>query len=110
VTVLGVIEADLYADGLSFVFGQAEMPGQWAIISLHRLREGSEGDHDERLYVRALKEAVHEVGHTLGLGHCPDPSCVMHFSNTLADTDRKGTDPCAVCATKAGLRPTADRK
>jgi archaemetzincin len=86
------------------------MPGQWAIISLHRLRTGGDAGHDEVLYARALKEAVHEVGHTFGLGHCHDSACVMHFSNTLADTDRKGAHPCAVCGGKAGLRPSAARK
>lgn len=98
---LGVTDADLYADGLTFVFGQAEMPGQWAIISLHRLAlNGGRGD-DDLLYRRALIEAVHEVGHTLGLAHCPDPGCVMHFSSGLEDTDRKGPELCAVCRRRA---------
>jgi len=47
--------------------------------------------------VRAVKEAVHELGHTFGLDHCSDPRCVMHFSNMLADTDRKGREFCPSC-------------
>ena len=39
-------------------------------------------------------EAIHELGHTYGLGHCADPRCVMWFSNTLSETDRKGTEFC----------------
>ena len=35
-------------------------------------------------------EAMHELGHTFGLGHYADPGCVMWFSNTLGETDRKG--------------------
>lgn len=47
---------------------------------------------------RLIKEAVHELGHTLGLEHCADPCCVMHFSNRLADTDLKGDAYCTRCA------------
>lgn len=46
---------------------------------------------------RALTEAVHELGHTWGLTHCPNSHCVMHFSNTLADTDVKGSTFCPRC-------------
>jgi archaemetzincin len=44
-----------------------------------------------------VKEAVHELGHMFGLDHCSDLRCVMHFSNSLADTDRKGRDFCPSC-------------
>lgn len=49
----------------------------------------------DRFVHRAVTEAVHELGHTYGLNHCDDPHCVMWFSNTLAETDRKGTEFCA---------------
>jgi archaemetzincin len=54
--------------------------------------------------MRALKEAVHELGHTLGLVHCPEAGCVMHFSNTLADTDCKSHRLCAMCERKRNAR------
>ena len=100
--VLGVTEADLYIESLNFVFGIAESPGRAALISAARLRAA-----DEALYrSRVLKEAMHELGHTLGLGHCDDARCVMHFSNTLADTDRKGSRLCSSCR----ARLTRDRR
>lgn len=100
--VLGVADADLYAGDLNFVFGQAELPGRVAVMSLTRLRpEFRGGQPDEELLLqRAAKEAVHELGHTLGLRHCPNPNCVMHFSNRLADTDRKSVEPCPRCMAK----------
>jgi archaemetzincin len=49
---------------------------------------------------RVVKEAVHELGHTFGLEHCPDASCVMHFSNSLADTDLKQAAFCSRCRPK----------
>lgn len=92
--ILGVTDADLYVEGLNFVFGIAESPGRAAVISTARLHAAG----NEALFrSRVLKEAIHELGHTLGLGHCDDPRCVMHFSNSLADTDRKGSRLCRHC-------------
>ncbi len=99
--VLAVTDLDLYAKPLNFVFGQAEIGGKVSVISLYRLRST---DRD-RFLRRALKEALHELGHTKGLGHCLRESCVMHFSNTLADTDRKGPDYCPECESKLASGP-----
>jgi archaemetzincin len=97
--VLGVTEVDLYVPRLNFVFGEAQCPGRTAVISLFRLKPEFYGQHPNRnLFVeRSVKEAVHEVGHTLGLGHCHNPACIMFFSNSILDTDRKKLAFCERC-------------
>ncbi len=97
--LLGLTEEDLYAPGLNFVFGQAQWGGRCAVVSLARLRPTFYGlPHRERLFCsRTVKEAVHELGHTFMLPHCPNPYCVMCFSNCLEDTDRKSEEFCAEC-------------
>jgi archaemetzincin len=100
--VLGVIDEDLYVPWLNFVFGVADMENGVAVISLVRLREEFFGlPPDRKLFLeRTVKEAIHELGHTFGLGHCPDSRCIMFFSNSPQDTDRKGPSFCPVCRIK----------
>jgi archaemetzincin len=102
--LLGVIDADLFMPDLNFVFGLAYV--NTAVIALTRLRPEYYGEEkNERLFKeRALKEAIHELGHTFGLAHCPDIRCVMHFSNNLADTDIKGPSFCRVCSARLARR------
>ncbi|MFQ6077517.1 MAG: archaemetzincin family Zn-dependent metalloprotease [Thermodesulfobacteriota bacterium] len=97
--VLGVVDFDLYVPSLNFVFGEADLENRVAIISLCRLKPefyGLSGDRD-RFKERVLKEGIHELGHTYGLGHCSNPLCVMHFSNSLLDTDIKKASLCRPC-------------
>jgi archaemetzincin len=91
--ILGVTNVDLFTQGLNFVFGQAELPGQAAVISLNRLNHDSHNVFVSRMY----KEAFHELGHTMGLRHCQVINCVMHFSNSLKDTDIKDERYCNHC-------------
>ncbi len=88
--VLGIADVDLFASRLNFVFGEADAGSGVAVMSLARLH-----DRDTTVFHRrAETEAIHELGHTYGLGHCRDPRCVMWFSNTLAESDLKGTRFC----------------
>ncbi len=95
--ILGIVDHDLYVPWLNFVFGEAS--GRVAVISPTRLRQGFYGLPEDRnlFQKRVLTEAVHELGHTYGLNHCSNPHCVMFFSNSLMDTDRKGSEFCPRC-------------
>ncbi len=106
--VLALTEADLYADDLNFIFGEAEVGGPAAVVSLRRLRPEFYGHppHHELFARRALVECIHELGHTFGLRHCPRPGCVMQFSDRIEESDRKGPGFCPVhrAALDAALR------
>jgi predicted Zn-dependent protease len=93
---------DLYVPELNFLFVLANRDGTRALIALLRLREIFWGRREDNalFLARAVKEAVHELGHTYGLLHCRDRRCVMAFSNSLADTDYKGQEFCPTCRKK----------
>jgi len=100
--VVGIADVDIYVPRLNFVFGEADIVSGTAIVSLCRLRQEYYGlALDEALFLeRATKEIVHELGHTFGLEHCSNNKCVMHFSNSLADTDLKEASFCPKCRPK----------
>ncbi len=97
--VLGVAAVDLYATAapFNFVFGEARVYGRPAAISVARLQS----QDAVRLRDRVAKEAIHELGHTLGLDHCEDHECVMAFSTSADDVDEKTRTFCRRCQATA---------
>jgi len=82
---LWMVSADMYVAGMNFVFGLAHT-GKAAVLSIHRL-------YSDELIV---KEAIHELGHVLGLQHCTN-KCVMQYSNSLAEAEAKPARLCERC-------------
>ena len=97
--VLGVVDVDLCTPILRFVFGEAQLNGRCAVISLWRLKPDFEGEREDPNIFRSRfeKEAIHELAHTFGLRHCRDVNCVMHASNSIYDTDVKADTFCPSC-------------
>jgi archaemetzincin len=100
--LLGVAEVDLFVPIFTFVFGEAQLGpanATAAIVSLHRLRQDFYGlpANDPLLSARLLKEAMHEIGHTLGLRHCRDYRCVMSSSPAVENIDLKSPRFCTPC-------------
>jgi archaemetzincin len=96
---LGVTLFDLYIPILTFVFGEAQLKGTGALVSAHRLHQEFYGlpANPALLRDRLLKEAVHELGHTLTLHHCEDYQCVMSPSHGVEWIDLKTSHFCAAC-------------
>ncbi len=102
--VLGIGYIDAYSPGFNFVFGEA-WPGRGvAAVYTKRLHPRFYGEKPgfDKYYSRLVKEAVHELGHLLGLGHCIDKKCVMSFSVDVRGVDEKTRFFCKRCSAMLG--------
>jgi archaemetzincin len=102
---IGLFSVDLFIPILTFIFGQAMLNGPAGIASLYRLSNERYGmPADETLLLdRFGKEVIHELGHTFGLVHCSNPTCVMRSSTYVEDIDQKNSGLCVKCKTTIGL-------
>jgi archaemetzincin len=104
--ILGIVDVDLYSLGFDYIYGEADLANGIATLSLYRLYPEFFGQpHNRALFEeRAVKEAIHELGHLFGLGHCRDKKCVMRFCPDPENVDEKTRDICARCAVELNKR------
>ena len=103
--ILGITNVDIFVPILTFLFGEAQLNGPGALISTFRLRNEFYGlpADNALLYDRTLKEALHELGHTMGLVHCQNFECVMFSSTYVEDSDIKQAQFCPACQNILGI-------
>jgi len=97
---IGVTARDISIPILTYVYGESQLGGRIAVISIHRLH------HFDRqlVFQRAAKTAIHEAGHLLGLEHCFEVDCLMRFSKQTDQLDLLPMHFCASCQYEADRR------
>ena len=77
------------------VMGLGELPGTATVISSFRCRKKAR--NPAHAVERLAKVAVHEIGHTLGLPHCPTSGCLMEDAMGKVTTTDRERDFCPKC-------------
>ena len=78
------------------IFGLGQRPGQCCVVSTFRL--GKTKVSEVKFLNRLVKICCHEIGHNLGLPHCPTKGCIMQDANETINTiDGEKGDLCEDC-------------
>jgi archaemetzincin len=103
---IGLLDVDLFIPILTYIFGQAVFKGNTGIVSLYRLKNEQYGmkPDEDLLFQRFKKVIIHELGHTFGLVHCYNPTCVMRSSTYVEDIDQKDPGLCLSCREEINLQ------
>ncbi len=105
---VGITGRHIEVPGLDDPFGYAFPADRVAVVSTPPLR--SETGTASLFEGRLCKEVIHEAGHVLGMPHCMNQTCVMHYSQALHDTDSKGCTFCPACALELSKLPGIGRE
>jgi archaemetzincin len=87
------------------ILGLASIDGPACVISMFRCKKGARGKKHAR--IRFGKVAVHEIGHTLGLPHCPTYGCLMEDARGKVSTVDREYDFCFKCRAELKRRGRA---
>jgi archaemetzincin len=105
--VLGLTGSDISTTkGETFdwgILGLATLSGETCVISSFRTHRGV--TLPDQADIRLAKTAVHEIGHTFGLPHCPNIGCLMEDGQgTVFTSDREYVlcDQCRERLTRSG--------
>lgn len=81
------------------IFGLGQRPGQVCVVSTFRL--WSRNASEKIMIDRFVKICCHEIGHNLGLPHCPTKGCIMQDANeTIVTVDEETLMLCEDCKSK----------
>jgi archaemetzincin len=76
------------------IFGLGYLPGRSCVVSDRRLQTSDR----QRFHHRHRTVVIHELGHNLGLPHCPSKNCIMNDANeSIKTVDNSGDDYCGDC-------------
>eukprot|EP00747_Dinoflagellata_sp_TGD_P127489 gnl/TRDRNA2_/TRDRNA2_174413_c0_seq2.p1 gnl/TRDRNA2_/TRDRNA2_174413_c0~~gnl/TRDRNA2_/TRDRNA2_174413_c0_seq2.p1 ORF type:complete len:473 (+),score=60.96 gnl/TRDRNA2_/TRDRNA2_174413_c0_seq2:670-2088(+) len=84
--------------------GRSSYNQRHGALSFARLSDASDWAKSKcsraKFVERCLKVASHEATHMFGMKHCPDKSCCMSETVSLADTDAVSLNLCGRCEAK----------
>jgi archaemetzincin len=84
------------------ILGLATIDGSACVLSTFRCHRRAKSAEHAR--VRFAKTAVHELGHTFGLEHCPVRGCLMQDGGGSVLTTDGERDLCPACRKELGVR------